>query len=198
MRFPNFLFEDMTAKITIRWCLINLGNTNYGFVKTLYIVRHAKSSWEDPALSDFDRPLNERGKHDAPRMGKRLKERDVVLDLMISSPAKRAYATGKKIADVLSFPHEKINQEEKLYHASEDRLLDIIHKIKDHYDSVMIVGHNPGLTDFANSLVDSNIFNVPTCGIVACRLNVDSWKDVHWGKGELVFYDYPKNKGSEL
>jgi phosphohistidine phosphatase len=163
-------------------------------VKTLFIVRHAKSSWDDPSLSDFDRPLNDRGKRDAPRIGKRLKEKDFSIDLMISSPAKRAYATCQKIAETLKFPKEKIKLEEKLYHANEDRILDIIHKVDGHHSTIMIFGHNPGLTEFVNSLTNGNIFNVPTCGVAACEFQINSWKEVGWGKGELTFYDYPKNK----
>jgi phosphohistidine phosphatase len=163
-------------------------------VKTLFIVRHAKSSWDDPSLSDFDRPLNDRGKRDAPKMGKRLREKDLLIDLMISSPAKRAYATCRKIVEVLEFPQEKIKLEDKLYHASEDTMLDIIRKVNDHHSTVMIFGHNPGLTEFVNSLTNGNIFNVPTCGVAACDFQIKSWKEVGWGKGELTFYDYPKNK----
>lgn len=184
----------MGAKIIIRLSFINLDITKPEPVKTLFLVRHAKSSWDNPALSDFERPLNDRGKRDAPRMGKRLKEKDVVIDLMVSSPAKRAIATCKKIAEILSFPGEKINLNEKLYHASEDKMLDIVHDIKDHHNRVMIFGHNPGLTDFVNSLANENINNVPTCGIVACSFPVDSWKDVDWGNGKMMFFDFPKSK----
>ena len=163
-------------------------------MKTLFIVRHAKSSWDNPILSDFERPLNDRGKKDAPRMGKRLKEKDIVVELMLSSPARRAVSTCKRIAEVLSYPEEKIRLEDKLYHATEDKMLDVIHGFKDQVDNVMIFGHNPGLTDFVNSLANGHISNVPTCGVVACNFFVDSWKDIDWGKGTIIFYDYPKNK----
>ena len=163
-------------------------------MKTLLLLRHAKSSWDDPSLSDFDRPLNDRGKRDAPRMAKRLKEKDILIDLMITSPAKRTYATCLKIAEALNFPKDKIKLAEKLYHASEDTMLDIIRKINDHHTTVMLFGHNPGLTDFVNSVTNNNILNVPTCGVAACDFPVTSWKEVGWGKGELTFYDYPKNK----
>ncbi len=163
-------------------------------MKTLFIVRHAKSSWNNPILSDFERPLNDRGRKDAPRMGKRLKEKDIVIDLMMTSPAKRATSTCKRIAEALSYPEEKIRLDEKLYHATEDKMLDIVHNIKDQYDNVMIFGHNPGLTDFVNSLTNGHIANIPTCGIVACNFPVDSWKEIDWGTGEILFYDYPKSK----
>jgi phosphohistidine phosphatase len=127
-------------------------------------------------------------------MARRLKEKDVNLDLMLTSPAKRALSTCKRIADVLSFPKEKIRVDEKLYHASEDKMLDIVHDLKDQHDKVMIFGHNPGLTDFVNSLTEEHIMNVPTCGIVAFNFPVGSWRDVNWDNGEIVFFDYPKSK----
>jgi phosphohistidine phosphatase len=127
-------------------------------------------------------------------MARRLKEKDVNLDLMLTSPAKRALSTCKRIADVLSFPEEKIRVDEKLYHASEDKMLDIVHDLKDQHDKVMIFGHNPGLTDFVNSLTEEHIMNVPTCGVVAFNFPVGSWRDVTWDNGEIVFFDYPKSK----
>jgi phosphohistidine phosphatase len=161
-------------------------------MKTLYLVRHAKSSWDDPSLDDFNRPLNSRGEKDAPRMAKRLKERDITADMMISSPAKRAWSTCLAIAKVLEFPEEKIKSERNLYHASEVAFLSTLKSIKDPNDVVMIFAHNPGLTDFANSLFNENIVNIPTAGIVAGQLNIQSWNDVFPGCGEMIFFDFPK------
>jgi phosphohistidine phosphatase len=163
-------------------------------VKTLYIVRHAKSSWSDPLADDFDRPLNERGKRDAPKMGKRLKEKGILPTLMITSPAKRARSTARKIAEEIKYKKDDIKEERKLYHAEEDVILEVIRKIKDKHNVVMLFGHNPGLTNFVNSLQDKefDIDNVPTCGIVAFQLKIDSWNDISWGKGTMVFFDYPK------
>jgi phosphohistidine phosphatase len=165
-------------------------------VKTVYIIRHAKSSWNDPALDDFDRPLNDRGKRDAPRMGKRLKEKDINPDLMLSSPAKRAFSTARRIAKVLKYEKDAIKLDRRLYHADEEIILDVIQNVKDKHQVIMVFGHNPGLTDFVNSLQDEelDIDNIPTCGIVTFHLNVDSWKDVNWGKGKIVFFDYPKSR----
>jgi phosphohistidine phosphatase len=164
-------------------------------MKTLYIIRHAKSSWENPDRSDFDRGLNDRGKRDAPRMGKRLKEKEIYPDLILSSPAKRALSTAKRIAKVLGYPESKIKTDRDLYHAAEETMLSIIQNLKDKNNIVFVFGHNPGLTDFVNTLMDQegNIDNVPTCGIVAFKLHVDSWNDVRWGSGKMIFFDYPKS-----
>jgi len=161
-------------------------------LKTLIIVRHAKSSWDNLDLRDIERPLNDRGKKDAPRMAKRLKERKINPDLLISSSAVRAIETCQHIARVLGYPFEKIITELRLYHADEDTLLQRIRELKDHHDCVMLFGHNPGLTVFANLLLNEDIDNIPTCGIVSALLNVNSWSKVKFGLGQLDFYDYPK------
>ena len=161
-------------------------------MKTLYIVRHAKSSWEDPLLDDFSRPLNERGKRDAPRMAKRLKEKRINPDLMVTSPARRALGTCKRMAEILDYNDDKIKMERALYHANQNQLLDVIKAIKDKHNSVVIFGHNPGLTEFVNALGKQHFENVPTCGVAAFQLSVDSWKDVAFGLGQLLFFDYPK------
>jgi phosphohistidine phosphatase len=163
-------------------------------MKTLYVIRHAKSSWDNPFLNDFGRPLNERGERDAPRMGKRLKEKEIAPDLLLSSPATRALTTCEKIAGALGYPAANIKTDQNLYHAGDDEILDIVRKINDHHDVVMIFGHNPGLTDFVNRLTDSHIDNVPTCGIVACELAVESWRQIDWGVGKVAFFDFPKSK----
>jgi phosphohistidine phosphatase len=165
-------------------------------VKTLYIVRHAKSSWDNPDLDDFERPLNDRGKRDAPRMGKRLKERETHPDLILSSPARRAYSTAKRIAKILEYNKEAIKTEKKLYHASEDGILSILHTLPDNVDIVMLFGHNPGLTDFVNAFMSegTKIGNLPTCGMVAFQVKTEHWSDISWGQGKMLFYDYPKSK----
>jgi phosphohistidine phosphatase len=167
-------------------------------MKKLYLIRHAKSSWDNPEMADFDRPLNERGKKDAPRMGKRLKEKDLTPDIMISSPATRALDTCTAIAKVLRFHQEKIIVDKRLYHASEDQLLKVVQGLKDRRgdeeEIVLLFGHNPGLTDFANELLNQNIDNIPTCGIVAAKLNIKNWKEAAFGCGEMEFFDFPKNK----
>lgn len=165
-------------------------------LKNLYVIRHAKSSWDDSDLPDSERPLNERGKRDAPRMGKRLKERDVHPDLIISSPANRALATAMAIADILNYRRNLIVQEKKLYHASEDQILSIIRKTDDRHRTVLLFGHNPGLTDFVNALSadDPVTDNVPTCGVVAFEANIVSWNDLRFEEARLLFFDYPRSR----
>jgi phosphohistidine phosphatase len=148
-------------------------------------------------MSDFDRPLNDRGKRDAPRMGKRLKDKHVHPGLMLSSPAKRALSTCKRIAAALAYPVEKIKTDRALYHADEDDILSVVRSVNDKHDVLMIFGHNPGLTDFVNRMSRDNttvIDNIPTCGIVAFGFNITSWQEADFGKGELVLYDYPKKE----
>ena len=165
-------------------------------MKTLFVIRHAKSSWDASNVDDFERPLNERGKRDAPRMAKRLKEKEIHVDQMVSSPAKRAYSTAKKIAKVLNYPKDDIKTDRRLYHADEETILDVVREVKDSRKTVLLFGHNPGLTEFVNSLMDGqqDIDNIPTCGIVAFQFNTETWADVNWGKGKMLFFDYPKSK----
>ena len=161
-------------------------------MKTLYLVRHAKSSWKYPQLTDFDRPLNKRGQRDAPEMGRRLKDREVVPDLLLASPANRALTTCHEIARKIGYPQQDIQTNENIYHAGTGTLLRIVQKVPDSYQSLMLFGHNPGFTDFANELAGTEIWNIPTCGIFACTFSVTRWSDIDFGKGRMVFYDYPK------
>ena len=164
-------------------------------MKTIYLVRHAKSSWDDPFQDDFDRPLNERGRTDAPRMARRLKEKEIHPDLLLSSPAARAISTCKVIAETAGYHHNQIKTDSRLYHASEETLLQIVKKLSDEIDVVMIFAHNPGLTDFANRLLPEPFTNnIPTCGITGIQFDISSWQDVQWGNGEIHFFDYPKSR----
>ena len=147
-------------------------------------------------MDDFMRPLNERGERNAPRMAKRLKEKKIVLDLLLSSPAVRAIQTTHLFAKVLEVRPSILQTETALYHASSETLLSVIRQIKNSADTVILVGHNPGLTDFANALLQEHIINIPTCGIVACALTIQRWEDTQFGTGKKLFYDYPKNPAS--
>lgn len=161
-------------------------------MKTLYIVRHAKSSWDDLTLDDFDRPLNKRGKHDAPLMGNLLNKMGVDPELMLSSPAKRAKATAIAIAEQLDKPKKDIVFNEDIYHASASELIRIISKTDKHINSLMLFGHNPGLTFLANRFFPAIIDNIPTTGVVAVELSIESWSEIEEAEGRLVFFEYPK------
>ncbi|MDE3001365.1 MAG: histidine phosphatase family protein [Gemmatimonadota bacterium] len=161
-------------------------------MKRLYVIRHAKSSWSDPALGDFERPLNKRGKRDAPFMGARLKEGGAKPDMIVCSPARRAVKTARVIAKALGFPAGTIVEEMAIYEASLYDLLAVVRKFPDTCGDVIMVGHNPGLSDLAGYLSpDANVY-MPTCAVFCVDLDVDSWVSVTAGMGRMVSYDYPK------
>jgi phosphohistidine phosphatase len=162
-------------------------------MKTLLIIRHAKSSWDIGSLSDFERPLNDRGKKDAPEMAKRLLDKKILIDVFISSPAKRAKKTAEFFCSVYNRKEEDIVFISALYHASTAIFYETIEEINNTFTSVALFSHNPGITTFVNELVQSvNIDNMPTCGIFAIKIDSDNWKDFRKSKKELLFFDYPK------
>jgi phosphohistidine phosphatase len=161
-------------------------------MKTLLIVRHAKSSWKDMSLSDWERPLNKRGKRDAPMMGQRLADIGIRVDSIVSSTAVRAISTADIIADEIGFQKE-IDQRDDLYHADERALLSTIRGFSDDLHAVMLVAHNPSITELVNELSGRWIDNVPTCGIAKFVYDVKSWKDVGRLAPMDFQFDYPKN-----
>lgn len=161
-------------------------------MKTLYLVRHAKSSWEHEDLDDFERPLNKRGKRDAPYMARLLADKNVKVDLIISSPALRAYSTARIFAKHLGYAKEKLKTNELLYDANASAFFDVIHTVSDNVESLMLFSHNPGITFLSNALTSSFIDNIPTTGISCIELDVESWKEVEAEKGKLLFFEYPK------
>jgi phosphohistidine phosphatase len=161
-------------------------------MKMIYVIRHAKSSWDDLGLNDFKRPLNERGKKDVPRMASRLKEQNIVVDLILSSPAERAFATSKVMASALTYAQKDIKTDPRIYLAAESTLLAVLREIDDAHTNVMIVGHNPGLTEFINQLMSLSMGAIPTCGVVAAKLTIASWKELGWGCGRQEFFYSPK------
>ncbi|MFP4093468.1 MAG: SixA phosphatase family protein [Cyclobacteriaceae bacterium] len=164
-------------------------------MKTLYLVRHAKSSWKDSSLPDFDRPLNQRGKKDAPEMGERLFNRGISPDLVISSTAKRAAHTASIMAEKLSFPAKAMRFYDELYHANADTLLQLVRNTDASVEKLMLFGHNPGLTEFANLISSRKIDNIVTCGVYALQLPVEQWRDFRGqGRTHFLFYDFPKNR----
>ncbi len=162
-------------------------------MKTLYLVRHAKSSWKFPELADFDRPLNPRGKRDAPMMGQRLKQRGVRPDLVISSPAKRARKIARAVAKAVGYPASAVAYDPKVYEALIDSLVALLRAVDDGVAVLMLVGHNPELTDLANRLTPHPIDNVVTSGVVAIDFLTERWAEVgEPGRGQFRWYDYPK------
>ncbi len=165
-------------------------------MKTLYLVRHAKSSWKYTNLDDFERPLNKRGRKNAPFMGRILKKLKVAPDLVISSPANRAATTARIIADSIDYPLEKIHYNETIYASSEHELIQVIQQLGDAVNRAMLVSHNPALTDLANTIADTAISNIPTCGVVGLNLNISSWVKIGEQRGKLKFFEFPKKHTS--
>ena len=161
-------------------------------MKILTIVRHAKSSWNHPDLSDRQRPLNSRGERDAPVMGKRIVDHGIRPSLIITSPAKRAWTTAKIIAAEIGYPTEFLQREDSLYLASLDDLLGAVVAQDAGFNSLMVVGHNPGLTEFANFLIPELTNNLPTAGVVSVQIDRDDWNLYEQPKAELLAFDYPK------
>ena len=164
-------------------------------MKQLLIIRHAKSSWDNLTQKDFDRPLNERGHHDAPVMAKRLLDNHVEVDAFISSPAKRAFTTAKYFAKEYGVAEKSIIQVPALYHASKEDFFSAINKTDDTFKTIAIFSHNPGITQFINCLTEARIDNMPTCGIFVVKAEISYWKDFQKGNKIFLFFNYPKLKG---
>jgi phosphohistidine phosphatase len=165
-------------------------------MKTVYLVRHAKSSWEYPDLEDFERPLNNRGRKSAGLMGAVLKKLKTVPDLMLSSPANRAAMTARTIADKIDYPLHRIQYSEAVYLSHENVLLDVIKNMDDRVNQAILIGHNPGLTALADYISDQRITNIPTCGICCIDLEITSWKAIGEHCGKLRFFEFPKKNVS--
>jgi phosphohistidine phosphatase len=161
-------------------------------MKKLILVRHAKSSWDRPGLSDIDRPLNERGKIDAPEMAKRLKER-LEVDHLVSSPAKRARKTAKYFAEAFDIKKDEVLLSEELYMATSEGFLGTIRRLDDEYEAVALFSHNPGITEFASSLTNVRVDDMPTCAVFAIQVDTDHWPDFEKAEKKFLFFDYPRN-----
>ena len=158
----------------------------------LTLIRHAKSSWDNPALSDFDRPLNKRGMKNAPLMGKIINKRGLAFEQIVTSPALRAITTAHLIAGKTRFPEEDIEQRQELYGASVHALLNCVQSLDKQYKRIALVAHNPGLTDFCNHLSGESIANLPTCAVAVIEFDLDDWRAVDQDMGRLVLYEYPR------
>jgi len=161
-------------------------------MKQLLLVRHAKSSWANPGQADFDRPLNERGHKDAPMMAKRILDRDIQIDLIISSNALRALTTARYFATVNGIAISDIVEHDFLYHAPPERFLKAILQIPDEINTAAIFAHNPGITDFVNQLTTTQIYDMPTCAVFAITINTTSWKNWASAKKEILLVEWPK------
>lgn len=161
--------------------------------KTLLVIRHAKSSWDIGTLNDFERPLNDRGKKDAPEMAQRLKEKKIKIDAFVASPAKRAKKTAELFCGEYGRKEDEIIFISKLYHAPSDVFFEVIDELDNSFNTVAIFSHNPGITDFVNLLIpEIRLDNMPTCGIFAVSISSNKWTDFKKSKREFLFFDYPK------
>ena len=162
-------------------------------MKQLFIIRHAKSSWANSDESDFSRPLNDRGKNDGKKMADFFSKRKINIDLILCSTAFRTRQTASYFSDALGFPEKNICFLDELYHASSDVISSTLSKIKNEFCSVLVICHNPGITDFVNTLTDNvHIDNMPTCGIFGVETKIDNWNEFENSGKKFLFFDYPK------
>ncbi|MEM6724191.1 MAG: histidine phosphatase family protein [Bacteroidota bacterium] len=161
-------------------------------MKTLFLIRHAKSSWADPSLTDKKRPLNKRGRRDAPFMAKLMIEKKIKADLILSSPAVRALTTAQHFAQAQGIPLSKIDVRDLIYASFVNDLVRMVQGLDDAHSIVFLFGHNPEFTSFANRFSDQYIDNVPTCGIVGIQGEIDSWSQFDRNTCQLIGFDYPK------
>jgi len=162
--------------------------------KTLLVIRHAKSSWDIGSLTDFERPLNDRGKKDAPEMARRLVERNILIDTFLSSPAKRAKKTAELFCEAYGKKDGDILLVSMLYHPEVNNFYEAIEQLDNTAGTVAIFSHNPGITEFVNKLTEAiRIDNMPTCGVFAIQIQLDKWTDFKKASKQFLFFDYPKN-----
>jgi len=161
-------------------------------MKQLLVIRHAKSSWDNPDLQDNERPLNKRGLEDAPLMANVLRTHSFNLDKIFSSSALRAKMTTEIFAKELKIPESMIEYTDELYNASRREILNFIKRLDNKYESIAIVGHNPGLTDLVHFLLYDFDYELPTCAVVGIDLDLEKWSDIKSGTGSLKFFEYPK------
>ncbi len=161
-------------------------------MKTLIVVRHAKSNWANIGERDFDRNLSERGKADAPQMAKKLLATNIKIDAFVSSTAKRARKTAKAFIEAYGKTKDDIILSSNLYNAPAGTFYDIIAALKDEQQAVAIFAHNPGITDFVNTLCATQIDEMPTCAIFAVQIPITNWLNFKNAKKEFLFFKYPK------
>jgi phosphohistidine phosphatase len=168
-------------------------------MKTLLLLRHAKSSWTDDATPDFARPLAPRGERDAPAMGERLRTSGITIGRILSSPALRARRTAELVAAALRNAADDIELVPELYLAAPRAILDVIARQLDTVDSLLVVGHNPGLTELANALLpELDLDHLPPAAVVAFSCDAPHWAQLATARRELAFYDFPKNRAEPI
>lgn len=161
-------------------------------MKTLFLVRHAKSCWSDPVLTDAERPLNKRGKHDAPLMANKVKKLFIKPDLLVSSPAKRALTTAHFFAEAFEIKKSNIAIVKEIYEALPDNLLNVIHGLPHEVNTAMLFGHNPSFTMITNRFTDTILDNLPTCGVVKIESTAASWAEFNDSNSKVTAILYPK------
>lgn len=162
-------------------------------MKTLYVIRHAKSSWAVSGQADFDRPLNDRGIANAPMMAKRLYAQNPKIDFVLCSPARRTTATAEAFASVYGWEQESIFFEKKIYEAPLSNLVEAISAIPNENESAVLFGHNNGVSLLVSYLSDE-FLAMPTCAVATIALQIEDWQHISQGIGKLLNYDYPKNE----
>jgi phosphohistidine phosphatase len=162
-------------------------------MKTLLVVRHAKSSWDRFDQPDIERPLNERGKKDAPDMAQRLKERGLKIDLFVASPAKRAKKTARLFGEEYKVDKNDILIRDELYEPSVENFYKVVTSLPDKQNVVALFSHNPGITEFVNTLTNVRIDDMPTSGIFAVSADTNKWNEFREAAKQFLFFDYPKN-----
>ncbi|WP_428309218.1 SixA phosphatase family protein [Hydrocarboniphaga sp.] len=163
-------------------------------MRSLTLVRHAKSSWDNAALADFDRPLNERGRRDAPLMAQRFAHAAETPLQLVASPALRTTSTALVFAEALGVPADSIRYEPQIYEADVETLLAVVRGLSDEVPNAVLFGHNPGFTDLCHALARCDFTEMPTCAVARIDFDVEHWRDVASGRGRLMAYSYPKER----
>ena len=159
-------------------------------MKRLILIRHSKSSWKDFSLTDFNRPLNSRGKSDGPLMASYLRNRITIVDYLHSSSSVRTFETSKYFINQIKFG--KTQYDDSLYHCSSSSLLNIIMNYSDDYQSVMVIAHNPGLTNLINNITNISLDNLPTTGLVEIEFKINHWSNISSENSNVIDLKFPK------
>ena len=161
-------------------------------MKTIYLIRHAKSDWKHPELTDFERPLNKRGLRDAPFMAQKLADLTFKPELIICSPAKRTTTTAKLICTETRYSIDNVLFDQSIYASSLNNLISLVNLLPNQHNEIAIIGHNPSITELSNYLTEDYIGNMPTCSVVKIELEIDNWNETVQGIGIQRFFIYPK------